>query len=54
MSHPVRGAWIEISLSMSTASDSTSHPVRGAWIEITLTKAVTVPIVVASRKGCVD
>ena len=37
MSHPARGAWIEM---LSYASDHLmgrpSHPARGAWIEISL------------------
>ena len=35
MSHPVRGAWIEMfqQVKQETATVS-SHPVRGAWIEI--------------------
>ena len=34
MSHPVRGAWIEISTYDSYQMYLLSHPVRGAWIEI--------------------
>ena len=35
MSHPVRGAWIEISMGVNIDNlTSGSHPVRGAWIEI--------------------
>ena len=34
MSHPARGAWIEINLTSSTAAACRSHPARGAWIEI--------------------
>ena len=35
MSHPVRGAWIEIRYaSVSRHPRKSSHPVRGAWIEI--------------------
>ena len=35
MSHPVRGAWIEIvDLDVSIHLNAGSHPVRGAWIEI--------------------
>ena len=33
-SHPVRGAWIEISTSSGIMRFFRSHPVRGAWIEI--------------------
>ena len=36
-SHPVRGAWIEISISVLVIGFILrSHPVRGAWIEIFL------------------
>ena len=35
LSHPVRGAWIEISTGINGTFESAwSHPVRGAWIEI--------------------
>ena len=34
MSHPVRGAWIEIIPAWRMFSAPKSHPVRGAWIEI--------------------
>ena len=35
VSHPVRGAWIEIIYARSKKIVETeSHPVRGAWIEI--------------------
>ena len=33
-SHPVRGAWIEISRCSAAYIQSASHPVRGAWIEM--------------------
>ena len=36
MSHPVRGAWIEISLNDIEYHYFPSHPVRGAWIEIAI------------------
>ena len=37
MSHPVRGAWIEINtITYSLINSEMSHPVRGAWIEITI------------------
>ena len=41
LSHPARGAWIEI-YSYFTAFSSCfqSHPARGAWIEITLLQIV--------------
>ena len=31
---PVRGAWIEISMTMAICFSTPSLPVRGAWIEI--------------------
>ena len=31
---PVRGAWIEIGISLSTLYATQSLPVRGAWIEM--------------------
>ena len=35
MSHPVRGAWIEIrKVIADVIAVIPSHPVRGAWIEI--------------------
>ena len=35
MSHPVRGAWIEIPFNIfMIKKKAESHPVRGAWIEI--------------------
>ena len=34
MSHPVRGAWIEILMESNELRALESHPVRGAWIEI--------------------
>ena len=35
LSHPVRGAWIEIVLkALGFEKEEESHPVRGAWIEI--------------------
>ena len=34
MSHPVRGAWIEIRRFGAINIALKSHPVRGAWIEI--------------------
>ena len=37
MSHPTRGAWIEISIECAGGAACTkSHPTRGAWIEIPL------------------
>ncbi len=34
LSHPARGAWIEISEIRSVQGNRQSHPARGAWIEI--------------------
>ena len=35
LSHPVRGAWIEMDIDIITIKDTgVSHPVRGAWIEM--------------------
>ena len=36
LSHPSRGAWIEIGQHQDTARQPESHPSRGAWIEIVL------------------
>ena len=34
LSHPVRGAWIEMPPLEVGKAGRPSHPVRGAWIEI--------------------
>ena len=34
MSHPARGAWIEIMAVSVVMGCGGSHPARGAWIEI--------------------
>ena len=34
MSHPARGAWIEINGNGIVDNAEKSHPARGAWIEI--------------------
>ena len=55
MSHPTMGAWIEISLSIKTSSDSIgSHPTMGAWIEICLFEVNSWLHLVAPHDGCVD
>ena len=54
LSHPVRGAWIEIFSTFSEVKNITSHPVRGAWIEIYIELISDNKIVVAPRQGCVD
>ena len=40
LSHPARGAWIEIVIVLGNRGSSTSHPARGAWIEISLDRAL--------------
>ena len=54
-SHPVRGAWIEISKRKeNNKMGIKSHPVRGAWIEM-LSSSMPINISpVAPRQGCVD
>ena len=55
LSHPARGAWIEIHLDISIiAKRILSHPARGAWIEMRVLGAFYVAFRVAPRKGCVD
>ena len=54
LSHPARGAWIEISRPFSRFSIASSHPARGAWIEISRPTPSELYIGVAPRKGCVD
>ena len=34
MSHPARGAWIEMVFPSIISLGARSHPARGAWIEI--------------------
>ena len=54
-SHPVRGAWIEMGISIDhPAYQEMSHPVRGAWIEIRASMIVRRAFSVAPRQGCVD
>ena len=36
LSHPVRGAWIEITAEYNPIHNFESHPVRGAWIEMVI------------------
>ena len=54
MSHPARGAWIEIVVLFDCKTCELSHPARGAWIEILHALAVIDVLRVAPRKGCVD
>ena len=54
LSHPARGAWIEMPMLVTRAEADVSHPARGAWIEIAFGGSVFVLSFVAPRKGCVD
>ena len=54
MSHPARGAWIEIVKRIERFVCSLSHPARGAWIEIDPAGRRRLIDDVAPRKGCVD
>ena len=55
MSHPTRGAWIEMSpFDPFRPSGPESHPTRGAWIEIFGRKVIQDALVVAPHTGCVD
>ena len=55
MSHPSRGAWIEIGRYLMTSRcGPLSHPSRGAWIEIPFRLAVMMLSTVAPLAGCVD
>ena len=54
MSHPARGAWIEILFDARKLVIKASHPARGAWIEMTKASSGPLPAAVAPRKGCVD
>ena len=54
LSHPTRGAWIEIVVSHDTQKGVLSHPTRGAWIEILESREVEAGSQVAPHTGCVD
>ena len=55
MSHPSRGAWIEIvHREDAFFADGTSHPSRGAWIEIGSIYGRSPDVIVAPLTGCVD
>ena len=54
MSHPLRGAWIEILVLSEDAGLFWSHPLRGAWIEIIRKYGEHSNVVVAPLAGCVD
>ena len=54
MSHPTRGAWIEMDLRPNSCVPNTSHPTRGAWIEISISFLIASNTGVAPHPGCVD
>ena len=55
MSHPSRGAWIEIPRAFSANENARqSHPSRGAWIEIRSPRFERRAPPVAPLAGCVD
>ena len=54
LSHPVRGAWIEMGRVEYVKRTLRSHPVRGAWIEMAALSANCPALLVAPREGCVD
>ena len=53
MSHPVRGAWVEMPSIIVLPIFVLSHPVRGAWVEIFLGGLLRRNVFVAPREGCV-
>ena len=54
LSHPARGAWIEICAIIVIRFMFLSHPARGAWIEMLKIVDNICGLCVAPRKGCVD
>ena len=54
LSLPVRGAWIEIVISIVVDYRLQSLPVRGAWIEIACLFTLYINFAVAPRAGSVD
>ena len=54
VSHPTRGAWIEMVPFMSQVEQIMSHPTRGAWIEIYGVRLSFDTCRVAPYPGCVD
>ena len=54
MSHPSRGAWIEICITNLGTMLVKSHPSRGAWIEISHWEPAASHHYVAPLTGCVD
>ena len=54
VSHPARGAWIEMGCKDRRVFRDWSHPARGAWIEISSSLLFFNDLYVAPRKGCVD
>ena len=51
MSHPSRGAWIEIGLATAAPKTLRSHPSRGAWIEMTSLSALVISCVGRTPHG---
>ena len=47
MSHPARGAWIEIKSKTAVRAAQASHPARGAWIEINFSVSACVSVQVS-------
>ena len=54
LSHPSRGAWIEIISKWADYVQWASHPSRGAWIEIVGFGGNMAYMLVAPLTGCVD
>ena len=54
VSHPSRGAWIEIAMTARGIGGAASHPSRGAWIEINYATCRGIWGIVAPLTGCVD
>ena len=55
LSHPSRGAWIEmLRRKWIRLSKIASHPSRGAWIEIGAPEVIKILPLVAPLTGCVD
>ena len=54
VSHPSRGAWIEIAMTARGIGGAASHPSRGAWIEIRPIWCDGNATGVAPLTGCVD
>ena len=54
VSHPTRGAWIEILRRDNHVAAVGAHPTRGAWIEINCKASSKESKTVAPHTGCVD